>query len=616
MIDGFTPAQQKAITAGDGPLAIIAGPGCGKTTVLAARVAYLVHERGADPPSILVVTFTTEAARRLRHEVGRLLDSPATDLAIHTLHAFGRKVIDTWPGKFGFDHRPTVVHRDEARAVLCAAAAHLGWDMTSVSATELASAVDHCRLATDGVLEEADNPLPALAAAYEAQLRRRNVIDFPAMLSWPVRLLRQDAQVRQVLQSAFRWVLADETQDLGPSQLALLQILAAGHGNLMVAGDPSQAIFGWLGADARFLTEFPRLYPAATMVTLAHNHRSTAHLVELTNVLSDLLGDRAGLVTDNPPGPLPRLIGAEDSEAEAESVAHQIGALIDRGLLDHPGHAAVLYRTNAQADVLAAALRSAGVPYRMHAHADLFRERVVRDLLAYLRLAHNPADQAALARIADRPPRGLGRLSATLLAEPTSVAELLALASQFDPPVMAATAALTALIFDLHATASRGASPVAVLDRVLERSGYHAWLERRADGAAQLQVVSRLRSIVQRADVGLAEWLDALALGEEVDSADQDEATRLCTIHQSKGREWRAAFVVGLEEGLVPHQHALQDDAALDGELRLLYVALTRVRERLYASYCRERERGGKVELRRPSRWLYALPPKLLAPAA
>jgi len=322
------------------------------------------------------------------------------------------------------------------------------------------------------------------------------------------------------------------------------------------------------------------------------------------------------MATDNPPGALAHLVAAEDTLAEAELVAHQVGALVDRGLLEHPGDAAVLYRTNAQADVLAAALRSAGVPYRMHASADLFGERVVRDLVAYLRLARNPSDRSALARIADRPRRGLGRLQASLLAEPTTVAELPALASQFEPQVMAAAAALTALVYQLHASACGGASVARLLDQVLDTSGYGAWIERRPDRHAQLQIVTRLRALARRADVGLAEWLDALAMGEEVDPTAQDEATRLCSVHQSKGKEWRAVFLIGAEEGLVPHYHALQDDDALGGELRLLYVALTRVRERLFISYCRQRERGGKLEPRQPSRWLHALPPELLVSPA
>jgi len=614
--DGFTSAQRLAIEAGDGPLAIIAGPGCGKSTVLAARIAHLVRDRGADPSSILAVTFTAEAARRLRREVGRQLDSPATDIAIQTLHAFGRKVIDTWPAKFGFaESSPTVVHRDEARDLLARAAAELGWDLTTVSPNELAAAVDRCRLAADVPAESEDDPLVALAAAYDEQLRRRGAIDFPAMLSWPLRLMRDDTPVRQVLQSAYRWLLVDEAQDLGRVQLTLVQLLAARHGNLTVAGDPLQAIFTWLGADPAFLVDFPHLCPGARVVTLNHNHRSAAHLVDLANALGDLLDPSSSLVTDNPPGPLARLLAAEDAQAEAELVAHQVGALVDRGLLEHPGDAAVLYRTNSQADLLAAALRAAGVPYRMHGDGDLFGERVTRDLVAYLRLARNPADRSALARIADRPRRGLARLQATLLAEPSTVAELPALASQFDPQIVAAAAGLTTVIYQLHASACSGYSVARLLDQTLDATGYGAWLERRTDRDAQLQVVSRLRSVASRADIGLAEWLDALAVGDEVDPSAQDEATRLCSVHQSKGREWRAVFLVGVEEGLVPHHHAMQDDGALESELRLLYVALTRVRERLHISYCRQRQRGGKLELRQPSRWLYALPPDLLVRA-
>jgi DNA helicase-2/ATP-dependent DNA helicase PcrA len=548
----------------------------------------------------------------LRHEVARQLDSAAADVAIQTLHSFGRKVIDTWPGKLGFlESSPTVVHRDEARDLLARAAVDLGWDLSAVSARELAIAVDRCRLAVD-VTNLADDPLTALATAYDQELVRRGAIDFPAMLGWSLRLLRDDAQVRRVLQSAFRWMLVDEAQDLSPVQLALVQLLAAEHGNLTVAGDPAQSIFTWLGADPTFLVDFPVLHPGATTVTLQENHRSTARLVELANALGDLLQHATPLITDNPAGPPAYLHATEDMLSEAELVAHQIGALVDRGLLEHPGHAAILYRTNSQADVLAAALRSAGVPYRMHGDADLFGERVVRDLLAYLRLACYPNDRAALSRIVDRPRRGLARLQATLLAEPTTLAELPGLAGQFDPTVMSSAATLVALIYALHVEASRGASVLSLLDQVLRETGYGAWLERRTDWDIQLQVVNRLRAIAQRADVTAAEWLDALAMGEEVELDEHHYAAQLCSVHQSKGKEWRAVFLVGLEEGLLPHHHAMQDDDALESELRLLYVAVTRGRERLHMSYSRQRERGGKLELRQPSRWLYALPAELL----
>jgi len=259
----------------------------------------------------------------------------------------------------------------------------------------------------------------------------------------------------------------------------------------------------------------------------------------------------------------------------------------------------------------------------MHGHADLFRQRVVRDILAYLRLAYNPGDRLALARALEAPPRGLGRLAAMLVDEPaTTLVELPSLADAFGPAIKAGAAALVATVYSLHADVARGGSLAALLDRVLDQTGYRAWLERHPDGPARLRTVARLRAIAQRAEVGLGEWLDALAGGEDVDPVESDqEATRLSSIHTAKGREWRVVFLPGLEESVLPHYRALRgrdgspDDAALEEELRVLYVALTRPRERLYLSYCRQRSRGGQTEARNPSRWLYALPPELLAPA-
>jgi DNA helicase-2/ATP-dependent DNA helicase PcrA len=615
---GFTAAQRQVISADDGPLAVVAGPGTGKTTALAGRITHLVHQRGADPASILALSFTTEAARRLRREVARQPGDRARDVAILTLHALGRKVIDTWAGQLGYDDRPTVLHHADARALLTSAASRLGWDPATFPVGELAPAVDRCRLLPDEEARQSD-PLARLADAYEERLRRHGAIDFVSMLALPLRLFRADERILRMLQDAYRWMLADEAQDLDRTQWALIELLAARHANLLVAGDAVQGIFSWRGADHRALLTFPQRHPSATVITLDACHRSTGHLVAVGNALSDLLAYRPPLRTDNPPGPFPRLLLAEDEHAEAEFVAQQIAALLDRGLLPHPGEAAVLFRTRSQADVVAGALRVAGVPYVLHGHPDVFGARVVRDLMAYLRLAVNPGDRTALARIVDRPPRGLGRLAATLLEEPATSAELPGRAAEFGSAAVAAAAGLMATIYELHAEAQRGASAVALLDRALDRSGYYAWLERHPDGTRRLRTLARLRMLAQRADLPLGEWLDALALGDEAAPV-VDEVVHLSSVHLAKGKEFRATFTLGLEEGLVPHYRAIRGadvhEAALDEELRVLYVALTRARERLFLSACRQRSRGSQPERRQPSRWLSALPPALIAPVA
>ena len=486
--------------------------------MLAGRIAFLIRERGIDPSSILAVSFTTEAARALRAQVGQQLGSAASDVSIHTLHALGRRVIDTWAARLGFDDRPAVLHHDEGRALLGATATDLGWDTATFSVAELAAAVDRCRLLAD---DEArcNDPAWPLAQAFEERMRRHGAIDFVAMLCLPLRLFREHPEALRTLQLGYQCVLADEAQDLDPTQWALLELLAAEHRNLVVVGDPVQTLFTWRGADVRGLLDFRQRHPTGQMVTLDHSHRATRHLVQLANALSDLLAYRSGLVTDNPAGPAARLLQADDEHAEADFVAQQIGSLVDRGLLEHPGHAAVLYRTRAQVDVLderaphrlafrtpctatptcsgSASFATSWPTCAWHAtpatgwpwHARWRRRRAVSDAWQPC-LSMSPPPRWSSSR---RWPTRSGL------------------------PSKPAPRALVATVYALHADVARGGSPAVLLDRALDQTGYRAWLERHPDGPARLRTVARLRAIAQRAEVGLGEWLDALAGGEDVD---------------------------------------------------------------------------------------------------
>jgi DNA helicase-2/ATP-dependent DNA helicase PcrA len=616
---GYSPAQLQAISAADGPLAVVAGPGCGKTTTLAGRIAFLIKDRGVDPSAILMLSFTAEAARRMRAEVARELGDPAAEVSIMTLHALGRRVIDTWSSTLGYPDRPTVLHPDEARALLASSAGALGWDVEHVSLAELAAEVDRCRLLVDVEAAESDAMAP-LARAYEERLRRHGAIDFVAMLALPLRLFVQEEPALRVLQDAYAHILVDEVQDLDQSEWRLVELLAERHRNLLVAGDDRQCIYVWRSANPHALKHFVQRHPDAPVVTLDKNHRSTGRVVQVGNALAELFAEPHPLWTDNADGPHPRFKLAEDEQAEARFVADHVGSLLDRGLLPHPGQAAVIFRTSAQSDVVASAMREAGLPYQLHGHADLFGTRAVRDSIAYLRLAANPADRAALMRIVDTPPRGLRSLAATLLEEPATLDELPSRAAEFGPEAVAAAAALMAVVYDLHAHGRRGIHPVALLDRVLDRSGLRMWLEHHPDGTRRLRLLARLRAVLQRLEVSLGEWLDSLALSDEVIQQD-DEAVRLCSVHASKGHEWRATWVLGVEEGLMPHFRAIAASResgsgdALDEELRALYVALTRARERLFLSACQQRTRGDRVETRMPSRWLQALGPVLVPTA-
>jgi len=612
--------QRRAVLAGDGPLLIVAGPGSGKTTVLAARIAYLVASRGVPPSSILAVAFATKAVRELRGRLGSILGEPGRGVDVATFHAFGLRIVRQWSEALGFGPGPlTVYGKDEALKLLQEAADLVGFDLARSQLSDLAHHLDRLRLGHGPPLPEGKE-LEPLLEAYEELLRRRGVVDYPAMLVLPLRLFSTRPSALRLYQDSYRYVLADEFQDISAAQYGLLRSLAERHRNLVVVGDPRQTLYGWRGADVRFLRDFECDFPEALVLGLDQNFRSTGRIVDLANALGEALEYSRPLWTDNPEGEVALLHMAEDEQAEAAFVAIEIRRLLEAHRIDHPGEVAVLYRTNQQAHELILALGAERLPYRMMGRGDLFSLREVRDAIAYLRLAHNPGDSAALARIANTPPRRLGRLAERLRGRPLPPGEFLALARSHGSIAAGSASSLLALIEDLHARSAELA-PAQMLDLALDRSGYSTWLAGQPDASTRLAHLSTLRDLAKRAEGELGGWLADLQLGEEVsDTPDDERRVLLATIHGAKGGEWRVVFVVGVEEGLLPHLRALllEEDQTegVQEELRVAYVAVTRPRERLYLTCCRNRRLDGRGEPRRPSRFLRGLPTHLIQRAA
>lgn len=606
----LSPAQREAVVAGDGPMLIVAGPGSGKTTVLAARIAYLVAARQIAPSSVLAIAFATKATRELRARLSSLLGSQGRGVDVTTFHAFGLRIVRQWSEELGFGPGPIAVYGDgESRALLREVADERGYDLERWPLAEMATTLERHRLG-GGTPTAIAGQVAVLAEEYEALLRRRGAVDYPAMLALPLRLFDSRPAALRLYQDAYRYILSDEYQDVSDPQYSLLRRLAERHRNLVVVGDPCQCLYGWRGADVRFLLEFERDFPEARVISLDQNFRSTGRIVDLANALSAELAYRRPLWTDNPPGERSYLHVAADEQAEAAFVAAEIGRLCAERLIDHPGEVAVLCRTNWQAQQLIFAFHERRLPYRVHGSGDLFARREVRDALAYLRLAYNPDDALALARIVNVPPRRLSRLADGLRLRPVPASELSSLACRYGPSVQAAAEALVVLIADLQARAAVR-SPAELLDLALDRSGYRAWLAGQPDGAARLGHLAELRALAVQAEGDLATWLAELQLGEEVASAPDDgRRVLLTTIHGAKGGEWRVVFVVGVEEGLLPHSRSLLAEAAaaVEEELRVAYVAVTRPRERLYLTCCRTRRRGERSEPRHPSRFLRGLP--------
>ena len=629
----LTAAQRAVVLAGDGPLVVVAGPGSGKTTTLAARIAYLVLARGVPPAGVLALSFAARAARELRSRLAGLLGPAGRGVEVVTFHGFGLGVLRRWGDVLGWGPGTLAVYgTDEVRALVGEVAAGLGLDPSIHPAREVAAQMERYRLGADGSQDGAvaggfpgslggpgaagpagpagtpagtSGALPAgvlaeLTGRYESALRQRCAVDFAAMLTLPLRLCAARPDVLLELQDRHRHVLR-------------------------LVGDPRQAIYGFRGADAGLMLHLHLDFPEARTLHLEHNFRATGHLVALANALGAALPYGQRLRTDNPPGEAGRLHAAADEPGEAEFVAAEVARLCAAGRLRRLGEAGVLFRTRRQADPLALALRRRRVPYRVQGSTDLLARPEVRDAVAYLRLAHNPDDRAALARVVNVPPRRLARVAAALRAAPPAVSllDLPSLATPDGPAAAAAARRLVALVLGLHA-ASRDRAPAELLAAALDGSGYRAWLAGLRDRAERETGLTALLALARQAGGdGLESWLADLQLGEDADGGpDAGERLLLSTVHGAKGGEWRIVFVLGMEEGLLPHASAVAAargspasgtrggalSESLAEELRLAYVAVTRAREVLYVTHCRSRRRGDRVEPRRPSRFLEGLP--------
>jgi len=637
----FSPSQREVVETGEGPLSVLAGPGSGKTTVLVGRIAYLVDRRGVPPAAVLAITFTTAAAATLRQRLSAILGTTAQALTVTTFHALGLRLIKQWSSELGFgDHLPAVYGREDARAVLREAATRLGLQLTpdvrqrdadpwALSLAKLDLAVERFRLgrtragATPSGQDEFDEDLlRPLAETYEALLKERYAIDYPAMLSLPLRLFADEPRALHVVQDAYRFVMADEAQDTCHTQFELLQHVVERHRNLAVVGDPKQAIFGWRGADSGILLDFQQLYPEAKVFPLDQNHRSTGVVVALSNHLAAPLKGGRESWTTNADGPRARIYGAADESHEARFVAHEVDRMLRCAEIEHPGQVAVLFRTNAQARALALGLRGAGVPFRVRADADLFAHPEVRDVVAYLRLAHCPTDQPAMARVVNVPPRRLRAIEQALRKRPVPSAELPLWAQKRGGPAARHSVEEFLKMLDELNRATVDLQPIQALHMVLERTAYTGWLANQKDGTMRLKHLEELEEAMENSPApDLATWLVDMHVGDLQGVADHEsKAVTLSTIHSAKGGEWPVVFVCGVEDGLLPQVRPTSAGEAGHGEdeeRRLAYVAFSRAQVLLYLTYCQARRRvvdgePGRIEPAHPSRFLRSLPAGLI----
>ena len=630
----LNPEQRAAVLHAEGPLLVLAGAGSGKTRVITVRIAELVA-RGVAPERILAVTFTNKAAREMRERLGALIGSARAALPfVGTFHSFCVEVLREHGAQVGLSRSFVISDGADQLALLRGVLRTLAVEGATLQPGDLQARISLLKnrlIGAEAFLAKAADDQEELVgrafSRYEEELARARSVDFDDLLLRTVQLLKKKDGPLAALRERFRHVLVDEYQDTNAPQYEIVRAIAGAHRNLCVVGDDDQSIYGWRGADVGRILHFERDFPGAKVVRLETNYRSTEPILRAANRVIAHNADRheKELRSALGPGEPLQLVSAENDTEEADHVARDILALVGRRAARF-GDFAVLFRTGPQARPYEEQFRARAIPYVLVGGRSFFDRKEVRDVIAYLKLCVRPDDELAFARAAGAPPRGIGaksleRVLAHAATRRVSLAQAFEEADAIEGVGAAAAVAgrdFCRLLASLREERAE-ATLVARIERLLEAVGYRAEVERLyPDPLERTRRWAAVESLLElarkfggrRKDSALADFLRALTLEEEDDGdpAEEGERTRvtLMTLHSAKGLEFPRVYLVGLEEGLLPHRRSVAE-GNVEEERRLMYVGITRAQRNLTLCHAKARARFGRGEESLPSRFLFEL---------
>jgi DNA helicase II / ATP-dependent DNA helicase PcrA len=650
ILAGLNPAQMAAVTAAQGPVLVLAGPGSGKTRVLAHRVAYLLRNLGLPPRAIMAVTFTNKAAGEMRDRVNRLLgeavptSSGWRGLTVGTFHSLCAYILRQDGPAIKLNSSFVIFDDGDQLTTMRQALRDLKLDEKMYRPEAMRAAISRAKnelVRADAYRADSywSEVVRRVYVRYEEILAASNAVDFDDLLARAVYLFQEHQDVLDRYQDRYRYLMVDEFQDTNTAQYELISLLARRHHNLFVVGDEDQSIFAFRGADYRNVQRFREDFPEAKVILLEQNYRSTQTILNTANAIISRNVHRTPkqLRTDRGKGLQVIVHEAYDETDEANFVADTIQTLVMREGAVRLADCAVMYRTNAQSRPLEDSFVARGIQYQLVGGTRFYQRKEIKDALAYLRLIHNPADPVSMARVINVPPRGIGDKTAAALADWSgrlgiSVTEGLGLlagdvdmAARFPKPPahgLGAAAQRSLLAFyrmlrDWIAARDQF-SPAALLERVMQESGYAGWLrDGTEEGEDRWQNVLELSSVATQYDdfpptMRLSAFLEEVALVSDQDQmeGDKDRVT-LLTLHTAKGLEFAVVFIVGLEENIFPHSRSLEDPDQMEEERRLMYVGITRAKDRLYLIRAFRRTLYGRSEVNVPSRFLEDIPASL-----
>ncbi|MDY7019547.1 MAG: 3'-5' exonuclease [Chloroflexota bacterium] len=630
----LNPAQRQAAETIEGPLLILAGPGSGKTRVITYRIAYLIKVCGINPRHIMAVTFTNKAAQEMKERLGQLLGQAYEILTLGTFHAICARILRSEGNATGLDSRFIIYDNADQINVIKQILEEFDLDPKQYSPRALHSAIsaaknrlitpeDHAELVSSYFEEVVQRVYPR----YQQLLSQSRALDFDDLLMRTSLLFKDHPQVLNRYQSRYVHVLVDEFQDTNIAQYTVIKQLAGKYHNICVVGDPDQSIYSWRSADVRNILSFEKDYPQAKIVLLEQNYRSTKTILEVASAIISANTQRKpkNLWTENEVGSRILVIENYSEEEEAQSVVNEIEKVVNE---DHVSFkdCAVMYRVNAQSRALEEAFVRYGIPYKLIGGTRFYQRQEVKDVIAYLRVIQNPQDNISLTRIMNVPPRGIGsrtlsRLQTWTRSRNISLYEAIKETVKENvfpsPTILRALAAFSHLINELIGS-SYELSPVELLESIMERSGYREYILTKEDGEERWENITELKNVAGEysqlnLEEAMAAFLEKVSLVSDIDELDEKaNAVTLITLHQAKGLEFPTVFIVGIEEGILPHRKSFDDPIEMEEERRLLYVGATRAQKRLFLSYSHRRSLFGSSSTNQPSRFFKNIPSNLV----
>ncbi len=630
----MNPQQNEAVTSDARQILVLAGPGSGKTRVLTQRIAHLIHERKVHPGAILAVTFTNKAAREMRARLETMMGPGVNAVWLGTFHAICARILRREAERLPFNANFVIMDADDQTSIVRRILKDLNIDEKLYSPASIHNQISNAKNALTGPESFTSRTYREEVAKrvfeqYEKVLRESNAVDFDDLLMWAVRLFEQNPDLRESYGKRFEHVLVDEFQDTNEAQYELLKHLSSVHHSLFVVGDEDQSIYRWRGADYRNVLRFQSDYPKSIKLLLEQNYRSTQNVLNAAQsvINQNTARTRKNLFSERGSGALVSLYDAVDDHAEAAYVVEDIMDRIAGG--EKAGEIAVMYRTNAQSRLLEEAFLRAGIPYKLVGAQRFYGRREVKDLIAMLRLVHNPYDSVSLSRVINVPPRGIGSktlVDLNMQAQehalfPTDILISLGIEGEKSPYWEPFSSRGATVLADFGALLvnwrefSQSHSLPELFDLILKKTSYKDFLDDGTEiGEGRWENVLELRQLAfEYEERGLTDFLENVALVSDQDTLpDAPEAPTLLTLHAAKGLEFSTVYIIGLDEGLLPHNRSFEDPEEMAEERRLFYVGITRAKNFLILVRAGQRSSFGRYEYTQESRFLEDIPEELI----